>query len=930
MNFFQRSWLVIKEFGAVAYATRVPTLVVALVVFLMARTEPAQDMLAEAVTEAFHLTAGTAPEAGVPVSYWKGRWFTILVSLAILAFTVWYWARVVLMFHRAMPDLADNAEGQYRAEWRPRIVLWWPRLVGLAVFLGCAYGLRAVAGQYSALGADADELGWAGWAVFAMGLGFLVLLVTRRHYLGDPGFKAPWALNGALDPRAPFRRLPDIRSDAAGASVLARRVGNIFLVFTVVLTLVLITWAAASPVTLGDLFGGLAIALLAAAVAVPLFTLLTIFTATTRFPWFGVVAGIVILVPMLNGCWSDRIDNHDVRTVGDKALPARWTVDEAFKAWLEERHARTETVYNAACVREELAAGRTDGACRSPEKVAACGDSPTCRLKERPPFIVVATEGGASRAGYWTVLALGEFVRQDPKVRDSIFAISSVSGGSLGAVLMRALIDLDRIQETELGWPAERRVVCDSGEAVPQPYLSCLRVFMRRDFLAAAFTGMFFTDLLQRILPAAWITLPDRAETLERSWERSWDDMVASLKAPKDGDADRLKALQARATGLFARGFANTWGKDGKAFGDGQAIKPWPILLLNGTAVETGRRVITSNVEVLTPAFHTTTRFKDSPSVDQQAALPCMAALTAYRQDEAEKRRVTECSIWEAPAVHDPLIVMKVDIPISTAVNMSARFPVVEPAGGIVDAESRKRAFHVVDGGIYENFGAQTIKDLLHFVLAVRGHKEWPSATGVRPMVVLISSDHELDGVRQVTAAYAGTDDRADDGQRLPAAERAMKLGCRATGNATASSVPLCDATLMRDANEVLGDPVALYRTRSGRGESGILSLREQLAQWRFYDENFFHFRQCMNGTLRPASMTWYVSPISQRFMDELLPSVHLANPEQRAPKLSFADWMKLVQATPSAGPSFDDPCQNHAELKRLIIRHQRILDSKR
>jgi hypothetical protein len=38
MNAFQKIWLFIKEFGAVAYATRVPTLVVGLIVVLLAFT----------------------------------------------------------------------------------------------------------------------------------------------------------------------------------------------------------------------------------------------------------------------------------------------------------------------------------------------------------------------------------------------------------------------------------------------------------------------------------------------------------------------------------------------------------------------------------------------------------------------------------------------------------------------------------------------------------------------------------------------------------------------------------------------------------------------------------------------------------------------------------------------------------------------------
>src|SRR5215216_4686943 len=830
MNVFQKFWLVVKEFGAVAYATRVPTLVVGLIVFLLARTEPAQDMLAEAVTDAFKLTLGTAPDGAVPESFWRMRWLAILVSLAVLAFTAWYWARVVLMFHRAMPDLADNKEGAYRADWRPHIVLWWPRIIGFMVFFGCAWGLKEISDQYEKLEAEAYPLLWAAGVVFVLGLIFLAFLAARRRLLagGRATFNAPWALNGACDPRAPFVSLPNIWSSPSVA--LARVVGNVFLFSTIVLTVGLMAWAWASPVTLGDVFGGLAIALLAGAVAIPLFSLLTIWTATTRFPWFGVAALFVVFLPALNGWLSDRIDNHDIRTVeGGKPLAARWTIDEALQAWLDERR-------------------------------------PASPAKERPPFIVAAAEGGASRAGYWTVLALGEMVRQDPAVRDSIFAISSVSGGSVGAVLMRAMIDLDRVQEAELGWKnPDDRVVCDSGEAAPQPYLSCLRVFMRRDFLAAAFSGMFFTDLMQRVWPAAWGRFPDRAETLERSWERSWDEMIASLKAPKGADAERLKALQQKATGLFAKGFAGTWGKGAMAFGGSEAIKPWPVLLLNGTAVETGRRVITSNVETLTPAFTTTTRKDGQPAT---VALPCVAILTAYGRDDAtvRKKRAEECRVWEAPAVHDPFVTLAVDMPVSTAVNMSARFPVVEPAGGIIDAKTGKRAYHVVDGGIYENFGAQTVKDLLHFVLIARELRDTDPKKGIRPMVVVVSTDHELDGVRQVTAAYGGTDDRAGDkadGDRLPPVERAMKLGCKASPEAGRDGVPLCDATLMRSANEVLGDPGALYRTRSGRGESAILGLREQLVQLGFFDESFFRFRQCMNGNLRPASMTWYVSPIS-------------------------------------------------------------------
>jgi hypothetical protein len=886
MNVLQRLWLIAKELAVVAFATRVPTLVVAMVIFLLAFTEPAQDMLAEAVNEAFPDLFKTARPDDLPPSHWPLRWLAIVGALFVLAFTAWYWARVVLMFHRAMPDLSGHSEDQYRAEWRPRIVLWWPRALGTLVFVGCAWGLWNAADMYPRAGGDAGHLVRAAVATLVMGLLFLLLLIGRRHLL--PGgarasLERRWALCGREDERAPFTRWRDLFRLVVipGQINKLRLVGDIMLVLSLACTLGLIVWAAVSPVSLGDGLGGLAISLFAAAVAIPWFTLLTILAATTRFPWFGLAAVFVLLVPVANGWFardSDYLDNHGVRTLGEpNQLPQRLTIDEALDGWLQEQ-----------------------------------GDRPA-------PFIVVATEGGASRAGYWTALTLGELLRQDPKARDSIFAISSVSGGSLGAVLMRALIDLDRLQEGGLGWPADKRVICDSGEPDPKPYLSCVRVFMRRDFLASAFAGMFYTDLLQRPVPALVHKFPDRAETIERSWERSWDDLVDALKPASTGDKDvtGLAELQKKAKGLFGRGFLASWGRDGKALDGRQATKPWPILLLNGTSVETGRRVVTSNVSTVTTA-------KPVDSDGKSAVLfPCVATIVSDGRPQGDLRN--DCLIWEEPAVADPFMTSETDMPVSTAANMSARFPIIEPAGGIRNAKAtpHRRAYHVVDGGIYENFGAQTTRDLLHHVVVVDKHRRGPASNPIVPLVVLISDDHELDGIRQVGAAYGSagpsvSPSQATSGERP--AERTMELVCDQKGY---GKVPLCTAKLMKDANEVLGDPTALYRTRSGRGESGILGLREQLAEWSFPDQDFFHFRHCKNGDRRPASMTWYVSPISQSFMDELLPSVLMALPGKGAANLTYADWMDLLRTKSGSGNGYRDPCQNHIELKRLIDLHE-------
>src|SRR4029077_643833 len=56
------------------------------------------------------------------------------------------------------------------------------------------------------------------------------------------------------------------------------------------------------------------------------------------------------------------------------------------------------------------------------------------------PMVVVATAGGGIRAAYWTGTELGELTDHHLKFRKQLFAISGVSGGSLGATAYRALL----------------------------------------------------------------------------------------------------------------------------------------------------------------------------------------------------------------------------------------------------------------------------------------------------------------------------------------------------------------------------------------------------------------------------------------------------------------------------------------------------------
>jgi hypothetical protein len=106
--------------------------------------------------------------------------------------------------------------------------------------------------------------------------------------------------------------------------------------------------------------------------------------------------------------------------------------------------------------------------------------------------------------------------------------------------------------------------------------------------------------------------------------------------------------------------------------------KNWlPILVLNGTSVETGRRIITSDVSI------------------------------SWSIDEAEKRHRPFRDAYD----FRDMIAPTQDIRLSTAATMSARFPIVSPHGNIRDANGRI-VDRVVDGGYFENFGASTAAEL--------------------------------------------------------------------------------------------------------------------------------------------------------------------------------------------------------------------------
>jgi hypothetical protein len=244
-----------------------------------------------------------------------------------------------------------------------------------------------------------------------------------------------------------------------------------------------------------------------------------------RLPVTTMILGLALLLSIFPG------DNHDVRHLAAKPGDGAPLAD-AFAQWYGQ--------WDAAAL-------ETWG--------------------NRPPLVIVATAGGASRAGYWAAKVLGELEAAYPGFHHHVFAISSVSGGTVGAGLWRAMLQNERCQ---------RQGPDEAG--MGGTYVNCARLFFCQDFLGPLFLDGLYADFTQRILPGR--LLPDRAVALEQSWEHAWSNMMRDPKASRPATAPNNS---------MSSPFHELVGD----------AKDWrPLLLINGTSEKTGRRIITSQLAI--------------------------------------------------------------------------------------------------------------------------------------------------------------------------------------------------------------------------------------------------------------------------------------------------------------------------------------------
>jgi hypothetical protein len=370
----------------------------------------------------------------------------------------------------------------------------------------------------------------------------------------------------------------------------------------VYLAIVVVTVAASL------LFGG---APFVAAGAIPVFVLWTIagiglLANLWRMDRRGRTAVIVLLlIGILAFDYLGWNNNHEFRS--SLTTIKRPGVDKAFDTWLSTR--------------KDLEAYRNAGAAY--------------------PVYIVAAEGGGLYAAYHVGKFLARMQDICPSFAQHLFAISAVSGGSLGAAMFSALA---------------------RDHAKNQDYVSCRKLagkdffetqidrLLTQDYLSPVVTAALFPDFVQRFLPYP-IPSFDRARALEASFEEAWSSVVGN-------SPNRL-----------ADSFLESCGPAAASCLEGAT----PALVLNLTQIDTGVQLALSPID-MGPA---------GPPASKSG------------------------KIYDALETGGGLI----DLPMSTAVGLSARAPWITPSGwfastGRVDGITRTYRF--ADGAYAEGSGSET------------------------------------------------------------------------------------------------------------------------------------------------------------------------------------------------------------------------------
>jgi hypothetical protein len=484
-----------------------------------------------------------------------------------------------------------------------------------------------------------------------------------------------------------------------------------------------------------------------------------------------------------------------------------------------------------------------------------------------PPAVIVALEGGASRAAFAAATAIGELLDQSANSLDAkdratsparrIFAISGVSGGSFGAATIRAALS-DSLEDGQPpcqnpppNWfGTAKGDVITSGD-VKSKWRACLQALVSGDYLTPDFVGLASRDNLSPPNPLTGGSfLDDRAALMERTSERHYDYVVGN-HAPGFGIQlyEDIFGPPASQSGLQSRfGF---WGKHAPHGG-------WvPLLLLNGTSVGTGARVIASDLISTRAASES-----DGDKAKRIAIYP--AAFDVFEMLSKPCVEGNACASANAGMADNADARGGPDIRLSTAALLSARFPIISPAG-IIRAEGASAvADRVVDGGYFENAGLTTAMDVARELRRLR----------IVPVVLLVQNGPRTDASDPKSAA-------CESAKPNPPPSPPRHVPPR--GAATPEFPTKGPGPIELVFGVVVTPLVALFETRDGHGAEESTAARRELSESNYYvfgmfeNPDFDAAGECTKlyedwcrapGKMSEVSMSWWLSQSVQAELD--------------------------------------------------------------
>ena len=268
---------------------------------------------------------------------------------------------------------------------------------------------------------------------------------------------------------------------------------------------------------------------------------------------------------------------------------------------------------------------------------------------QKYPVYVVAAEGGGMAAANQTGLMLARLFDRCPDLAHHVFAISGVSGGGLGAAMFVALQQQAERAAMPAGSTPVSRACALSASQSGNTLEQQLNSVLNNDFLAPIVASGLFPEMAQQFLPFP-VSVFDRARALEAALENAWG-------RQGQGGAN-----------IFREPFRAHWRPQGNS----------PMLVLNATVVESGMQVMIA---------------------------PFVANLYRDRRRPQALRVLYDANAADAQILQRP---DNLDVPLSTAVGLSARFPFVLPAGVVPTTITRSDQHRLLDGGVFENSGIES------------------------------------------------------------------------------------------------------------------------------------------------------------------------------------------------------------------------------